>query len=95
MNAPASGQGRAVLVCHADPNVAGSAEFTYWDSIEEARSAEAELCPCSARCVGLHTVARLDVEVEPRRKLSLIAGAPDGRRAGKRGPYDGRTKASW
>lgn len=86
---------RAALVCHPDPSIARSAEWTYWADVEEARRAAAELTPCGDRCAGIHTVARLDVEVQPKRKLSLIAGAPDGRRAGKRGPYDGRTKASW
>ena len=87
---------RAALVCYRSTEKGPiTAEFTYWADVEEARQAETELTPCGALCAGIHTVACLDVEVQPRRKLSLIAGVPDGRRAGKRGPYDGRTKASW
>jgi hypothetical protein len=66
MNAPASQHARAVLVCHPDPSVSGSAEFTFWADVEEARQARDELTPCGPLCAGAHSVARLDLEPNPR-----------------------------
>lgn len=89
---------RAALVCYRIAETGPiTVEATYWDSVEQAREAEAVLAQprCGAKCAGIHTAVSLAAEAKPRRKLSLIAGAPDGRRAGKREPYDGRTKASW
>lgn len=68
MSAAASFPARAGLVCHPDPSVSGSAEFTYWADVDEARQAEAELTPCGPQCIGVHTIARLDTGPEPRRR---------------------------
>ena len=56
---------RAVLVCHPDPNVSGSAEFTFWADVKEAEQARDELTPCGPLC-GVHTVVRVDLEPDPR-----------------------------
>lgn len=81
---------RAALVCyHAAETGSITAEFTYWADADEAQRVEAELTPCGFLCVGIHTIARLDAEPEPRRRLSLNAWAP----TGKRRAYDRRTKA--
>ena len=62
----------AVLVCHrSTPTGPITAEGTYWDSIEQARQAQAELTPCSPLCVDVHTVARLAPEPDRRRRPSL------------------------
>lgn len=51
----------AVLVCHHDrPAHHPRAEWTYWHTVEQAREALAELTPCGRRCVGVHTVARIN-----------------------------------
>jgi hypothetical protein len=65
----------AVLVCHPDPRIAGGAEFTFWANAAEARQAEVELTPCGNRCSGRHSVARVDLEPDPRRWLSSKARA--------------------
>ena len=57
---------RAALVCHPDPSVSGGAEFTFWADAEEAWQAKIELTPCGPRCSGVHTVARVDLEPNPR-----------------------------
>jgi hypothetical protein len=45
-----------------------SVEWTYWDSREQARQAEAELTPCGSQCIGVHSVVRLDGVPDPRRR---------------------------
>jgi hypothetical protein len=59
--------GRAALLCYHDD---GSAEWTYWDSREQARQAEAELAPCGPRCIYVHSVVHIDrgPSSEPRRR---------------------------
>lgn len=60
---------RAALVCyHAPPDGAYTAEWTYWDSREQARQAEAELTPCGPLCIGVHSVVRVDATSEPKRR---------------------------
>ncbi|MGE2689988.1 hypothetical protein [Mycobacterium sp. GA-1285] len=59
-----------VLVCHRGPSAGYQAEWTYWDSIAQAREAEAELTPCGTLCIGVHSVARL-VGLDRRRRPSL------------------------
>lgn len=61
----------AVLVCHPDPSVSSTAEFTYWADAAEARQAEAELAhPCGPECQQIHSIVRLDAELEPRRRTT-------------------------
>ncbi len=60
----------AALVCHPDPSMSGSAEFTFWADLREARHAEAELTPCGPHCIGSHTAVRLSAELEPRRRTT-------------------------
>lgn len=61
---------RAVLVCHPDPSKPGSAEFTFWANLDEARQAEAELCHprCGPHCIGSYTAVRVSAQLEPRRR---------------------------
>jgi hypothetical protein len=71
---PASGGHacRGVLVCfHVPPCGNISAEWTYWDSRRQARQAAAELTPCGPLCIGVHSVVRVDVVPEPRRRAGL------------------------
>lgn len=49
--------GRAALLCYHDD---GSAEWTYWDSREQAHQAEAELAPCGPSCIYVHSVVCID-----------------------------------
>lgn len=71
MSAPASQHAGAVLVCYRGRSAAYSAEWTFWADAAEAWLAEAELGhPCGPSCSSTHTVARLDVEREPRRRAS-------------------------
>lgn len=71
MSAPDSPSVCGVLVCHRGPSAGYQAEWTYWDSIAQAREAEAELTPCGPLCGGVHSVARLDLEPDRRRRPSL------------------------
>ncbi|OBK56321.1 hypothetical protein A5656_19685 [Mycobacterium gordonae] len=50
---------RAALVCHRGPSAAYQAEWTYWDCIEQAREAEAELTPCGPSCIEVHSAVRV------------------------------------
>lgn len=59
-----------VLVCHRGPSAGYQAEWTYWDSREQARLAEAELTPCGPLCIGVHSAVRLDGMPKPRRKAN-------------------------
>ncbi len=71
----------AVLVCHrSDQTGPVAAEWTYWDTTEQAQQAQTELTPCSPRCTGIHTIARLNLEPDPRRRPSLRTGTPVGER---------------
>ena len=65
-----SGQAsRAVLVCYRRcQNGPITAEFTYWETCEQARQAEADLSPCGPLCIGVHGVARIDLMPVPRRR---------------------------
>lgn len=59
---------RAALVCHRNTQTGHIAvEWTWWNSIKEARQAEAELTPCGPLCIGVHTVARVP---DPTRRPS-------------------------
>ncbi len=52
---------RAALVCHRATRTGPiTAEWTYWDTCEQARQAEAEPTPCSPLCVGVHSVVRVE-----------------------------------
>lgn len=77
----------AVLVCHRDhPTRTLTAQWTYWDSVEEARQAEEELTPCGPHCIGVHTVVRVDVEAPPRVRRShglRTTNRPPSRTAGE------------
>ncbi|SEH79572.1 hypothetical protein SAMN04489835_4230 [Mycolicibacterium rutilum] len=55
---------RAVLVCHRYPP--NNAEWTHWETIEQARSAAAELTPCGPLCIGVHSVVAVDIAAPPR-----------------------------
>jgi hypothetical protein len=48
---------RAALVCHRGPSY--QPEWTYWDSIEQARQARTELGPCGPLCIEVHTAVRI------------------------------------
>lgn len=62
---------RVALVCHRRTLTGPvTVEATYWDSVEQARQAEAELSPCSPLCVGVHSVVRVDLEPDSTRGLS-------------------------
>jgi hypothetical protein len=61
---------RAMLVCHPDPSMSCSAEFSFWANVAEALHARAELTPSGPLCLGAHSVARLDLEPDPRCWLS-------------------------
>lgn len=51
---------RGVLVCFRGPSAGYQAEWTYWDSIEQAREAEAELAhPCGPLCIEVHSAVRV------------------------------------
>lgn len=52
---------RAALVCHRGPSASYQAEWTYWDSIKQARQAESELTPCGPSCVGIHSAVSVEV----------------------------------
>ncbi|BBX02266.1 hypothetical protein [Mycolicibacterium moriokaense] len=59
---------RGVLVCYRSTDTGPiAAEWTYWDSPEEARRAEAELTPCSELCCRTHSVVGVDPQVPVRR----------------------------
>lgn len=59
----------AALVCHRSNGTGPTTvEWTYWDSARQARQAEAELTPCGPLCVDVHTVVRLDLQRDPRRR---------------------------
>jgi hypothetical protein len=69
MSAPASRPARAALICYRSTRTGPiTVEWTYWDSTGQARQAQAELTPCGPLCVGVHSVVRLDLEPEPRRR---------------------------
>jgi hypothetical protein len=56
---------RAALLCFHPKK---PAEATYWDTIEDASQAMAELAnPCGPRCIGVHSVVALDPEPPPPR----------------------------
>ncbi|MEE2853509.1 MAG: hypothetical protein VX424_12770 [Actinomycetota bacterium] len=53
---------RAALVCYRRTQTGPiTVEWTYWDTTGQARQAEAELTPCGPLCIGVHTVARVDL----------------------------------
>jgi hypothetical protein len=54
----------AVLICYGQSpaNHAIRTEWTYWPSLEVADQARAELTPCSAACIGIHSVVEVDPE---------------------------------
>lgn len=61
---PAQPRGpRGVLVCYRRDG--GTAEWTYWGDIHEARAARDLLPPCGPGCCGTHAVVA--VAVPPRR----------------------------
>jgi hypothetical protein len=60
---------RAALVCYRSTQTGPvTVEWTYWDSTGQARQAEAELTPCGPQCIGVHSVVRVDLLPEPRRR---------------------------
>jgi hypothetical protein len=62
---------RAALVCYrSTPTGPITAEWTVWDSTEQARQALAELasCGCGPFCIGVHSVARLDRGPDRKRR---------------------------
>lgn len=75
---------RAVLVCHhsAESRPTPTSEFTYWTDAAEAREASVELAPCGPRCIGVHTVARVDATAPARSR----PGRPRGLRPRQRAP---------
>ena len=49
------------LICHHDPTTGpASVEVTRWDTRAEAEQASSECWPCGPRCIGVHTVVRVD-----------------------------------
>ncbi|MFA1705519.1 hypothetical protein ACDT10_21715 [Mycobacterium intracellulare] len=65
---------RAALVCHRSTQTGPiTVEATYWDTIGQARQAEAELTPCGPWCVGVHSVVHVDLgaPARPRRSAGL------------------------
>jgi hypothetical protein len=65
----------AALVCyHNPPSGPISVEWTYWDSREQARQAEAELAPCGPLCIGVHSVVRVDLSLTPSRRPRRVVG---------------------
>ena len=68
---------RVALVCHRSTQTGPiTAEWTYWDTTGQARQAEAELTPCGRFCIGVHSVARLDLEPDRRRSAGRVPRAP-------------------
>jgi hypothetical protein len=71
----AAGRGktlRAALICFRDTGSGAiSIEWTYWDTREQARQAEAELTPCCPQCISVHSVVRVDLAPAPPLKSSL------------------------
>jgi hypothetical protein len=64
------------LVCHHSPDHGrAGVTFTYWDTIQEAQQALAELTPCDSRCIGVHTVVDLET---PSKTCPLMSGITDG-----------------
>lgn len=62
---------RAALVCHRSTQTGHIAvEWTWWNSIKEARQAEAELTLCGPLCIGVHSVVNLAGAPDPRRRTS-------------------------
>jgi hypothetical protein len=61
---------RAALICYrsAQTGPPVTVEATYWDTTGQAREAEAELTPCGLLCIGVHSVVRLDLSPNPRRR---------------------------
>lgn len=55
------------LVCFRGPSAGYQAEWTYWDSIEQAREAEAELTPCGPLCSEVHSAVRVPSPDRKRR----------------------------
>lgn len=49
----------AALVCHRGPNAGYQAEWTFLDSIEQVREAEAELTPCGPSCIKVQSALRI------------------------------------
>lgn len=67
MSAPVSCPVRAALVCYRRAQIGPiTVEWTYWESREQARQAEAELTPCGPLCIGVHGVVRVNVVPNPR-----------------------------
>jgi hypothetical protein len=66
---------RGVLVCYRSiPTGLITAEWTYWDSREQARQAEAELAPCGPLCIGVHSVVRVGLSPTPSRCPRRVIG---------------------
>lgn len=74
MSPPTARPGHAVLVCHRGPSAGYQAEWTYWDSTEQARESEANLTHpcCGPLCIGIHSVVSPGREPGRRR----TAGRP-------------------
>lgn len=66
----------AALVCHGGPSASYQAEWTYWDSIQQAREAEAELTPCGPSCIEVHSCVLVDVGAPPRPRRSAGLRSP-------------------
>ncbi|BDB42837.1 MULTISPECIES: hypothetical protein [Mycobacterium] len=68
----------AVLVCHREHPSTGTltAEWTYWDSLELAHQAAAELPPCGPHCIGVHTVVPVELESAAPRGRHLARFLP-------------------
>ncbi|CAA0136105.1 Uncharacterised protein [Mycolicibacterium vanbaalenii] len=63
----------AALVCHRSTQTGPiTAEWTYWDSREQARQAEVELVPCGPLCVGVHSVVRVALAPARRRASRMV-----------------------
>lgn len=69
MNPPREASVRAALICYRDALTgSGAVEWTCWNSAGQARQAEVELTPCGLQCIGVHSVVRLNLPRDPRRK---------------------------
>lgn len=54
--------GRAALVCYRDHGRVVDAEWTIWNSREQAEQARAELAPCGPYCIGVHSIVAIGHE---------------------------------
>jgi hypothetical protein len=63
----------AALVCHRS-NQAGpiTVEWTYWNSVRQARRAEAELTPCGPLCISVHSVVNVELLPTSSRRLRRV-----------------------